>query len=110
MKFGEVLSGLKKKKSEEVYLCVHPEHKSVVEIIAQSELEKWGETEGGYEIVYTASSRAEALEAVQNALLFAYQKDASMTEVKQNIREFFAKSDESENETAEGKEESEKKE
>ena len=90
MKLGEVLTGLKKKKSEEVYLCIHPDHKAVVEIIAQSELEKWGEAEGGYETIYTASSRGEALEAVQNALLFAYEKDPSMTNIKKLICEFFS--------------------
>ncbi len=94
MKLDEVLSGLRKKKSEEVCLCIHPAHKAVVEIIAVSELQKWGETEGGYETVYTAASRSEAMEAVQNALLYAYEKDPSMTEIKRLIREFFASSGE----------------
>ena len=89
MKLNEVLTGLKKKKSEEVCLVIHPAHKAVVEIIAESELQKWGGTEGGYETVYKASSRAEAMEAVQNALLFAYEKDPSMTHIKGLIREFF---------------------
>lgn len=94
MKLGEVLSGLKKKKSGEVCLCIHPAHKAVVEIINESELQKWGETEGGYETVYTAASRSEAMEAVQNALLYAFEKDPSMTETKRLIREFFASSGE----------------
>ena len=94
MKISEVLTGLKKKQSAEVCLCIHPDHKAVVEIIAKSELDKWVETasgyEGSYEVVYTAQSRGEALDLVQNALLFAYQKDASLENSKGYIREFFA--------------------
>ena len=89
MKLAEVLKDLKKKKTDDVCLCLHPDHPAVLEIIRKDELDKWGETEGGYVVLRTLPGRGEAMELVQDALLYAYRKDPSMQSVKENVREFF---------------------
>ena len=93
MKLTEVLKDLtvKKKKDPEIYLCFHPEHKAVAEIIPETELDKWKEAEGGYEVLGVYPSRADAMDDIQSALLFAYEQDPSMKEVKSFIKNFFDK-------------------
>lgn len=86
----EILKDLTRKKTSSVCcICFHETHPAVCELIAEDEMEKYMEAEGGYEILAKAPGKAEALAMVQDALLFAFEKDASLKSVKRNIRQYF---------------------
>ena len=104
MIFKEVLDDLTRKKSPEVCLCLHPAHPAVLELIGREDYFKWQDKEPGYIQLRTLPDRGAALELTQQALLYAWERDPSMKNVKALVREFFAQERTGSEPAAQGKE------
>lgn len=68
-------------------VCSHPAHQSVLELIRASELSKYQDAEGGYIVLATCEDRRAAIRRSEEILLAAYEKDASMVNVRRLVRE-----------------------
>lgn len=69
-------------KSEGYWICLHPDHKTVLELIADSKLEKFQRQEGGYILLCHREDRDKALKEIQVMLMKAYHEDPDMKRVK----------------------------
>ena len=69
-------------KSEGYWICLHPDHKTVLELIADSKLEKFQRQEGGYITLGHREDRESALKEIQDMLMKAYHEDPDMKRVK----------------------------
>lgn len=68
-------------------ICLHPDHKAVLEILSMKEYQKALEKEGGYVLLELAETKDQALARVGDMLLEVYQKDPLMQNIKQSIAE-----------------------
>lgn len=76
-------------KEKSYWICTAEGHPSVLEIIAEEDLEKYEQTEGGYVRLQLAHSRQDAISIVQNMLEVCAAKDPSMQHIKEVLVEVY---------------------
>jgi|GEM_PF-5331311 len=86
MKLQDLVNDLRNKQPSLYCVCTHPAHPSIAEILAEDELTKCEEHEGGYVRLATFETKDLALEALQKILLDCYLEDNTM----QNAKEYIA--------------------
>ena len=71
--------------SDYCYVCIHPEHESILEIFTGDQLQKTLEVDERYRIVMVTASREDAMHFVQEAVKKALDKDPELARLKQDV-------------------------
>lgn len=76
-------------KEEGYWICRHPLHPSVMEIVEAAELKKFQRMEGGYVLLAQTDTYEAALERVQSILMEVYRRDPAMRNIKEQIQQLY---------------------
>ena len=71
------------------YVCVPPEHASVLEIFTGDQLKKTLEVDENYRIVMVTASREDALRFVEEAVEKALGRDPELSHLKQDVEALY---------------------
>ncbi len=76
-------------KEEGYWICRHPQHPSIMEIVEAVQLKKFQQMEGGYILLAQADTYEAALERVQSILIEVYHRDSAMQDIKTQIEQLY---------------------